>query len=156
MWAKHHAWLSTSERKNEPCRAEKALSNGFLLHRPPVEDYEGAVQVVEAFLDIGCCDQSGMGDLPLSWQSIHYWKLETENQWMEPGDIEALRDMSISYVIGLDQYRDKIEPSPYITEQAQAQAKLDKSIRSVFDALVTRKPKAKGAVQKNIRVNKRP
>lgn len=133
---------------------DKALSKGMVVHRPPIEDFDGAEDIVHAFLDVGCVDHSGFGDLPLSWQSIMAWRSETEQSWLDPGSIEAVREMSMAYVLGIDQYKERLEPSPYQTDEAQEKAKLDKAIRSAFDALVTRRPSANKGVRKNVRVDK--
>lgn len=122
---------------------EKARSKNLPVRYPDIGDWEGGRDLVRAFISLGFSEPSGFGNLPVSWQTIHYWRVETEQHGLEPGDVEALREMSTAYVYGLDEYRDKVVAAPYAVEGPADPVKLDRALRGALDALVSRGTRTK-------------
>lgn len=104
------------------------------LERPPVHLYEDGNLLVDAFVSCGIVELGAMGDQPLSWSGIHTWATLTETH-LSPAGFEALREMSLAYLFGAEEYREKIAPSPFLTESAVSRAKVAARLSGIFDSL---------------------
>lgn len=106
---------------------------------------------MDAFLAAGPVEITAFGEQPLSWQNLHFWRRETESD-LEPGELEAVVDMSYTYLVAADEYREKLIPAPYMQTGYAERQKVDTQLRRALDALVTspKKPPP-GTARKTVR-----
>lgn len=110
---------------------------------PPLDDLEGADELAAALLVVGPSEQTGMGELPLSWQAIEAWTRLTMPP-LSPGDLETLREMSAEFVAASNECREKSVPAPFGEPEEAPKASV-LMIRSAFRAMQKPgKPPAKG------------
>jgi hypothetical protein len=120
--------------------------------RPPVEVFDRGSELVDAFLSVGPAESTAFGDQPLTWSTLHYWQRETET-FLEPGELEDLVTMSYAYLSAVDEYREKVLPSPYSPPGANVdRPAVNSQLKRALDAMISRPSHA--AARPKIRVDK--
>lgn len=132
MWCRQHAWLSTPEKDNGLIRREKIEQSGGKIEFPPLDDCEGALDLLSALMTAGPTEPGAMQELPLSWRTLQAWAELTE-AGLSPGDFEAVSALSETYLAARDEYRGKSIPPPYDVV-AINRKRLAQGIRDAFRA----------------------
>lgn len=105
-----------------------------MVEMPPVEEYEGGIDIVRALLSLGVAEFNAMGEAPLSWQTLRAWS-DLTGEVLDPGAFEAVQIMSAEYVAACQEFRHRQVPPPYGERLIDRQMAAEQ-LRRVLDGLV--------------------
>lgn len=102
---------------------------------PNLSEWTGAEGIAAALQDLGFAEAGSEGPMPITWHGLRAWA-ELTMPGLAPGDYEALRRLSVEYVVACNRYRHTIMPPPFGAPLVDRNA-AQEVMRRALDALVS-------------------
>jgi len=99
--------------------------------------------IIRWLFEAGPISHSPMGVTPLDWQTIKSWS-DIQGIEIEPKEAEALKQLSISYLVQQQKSEDKTCPPPWTDPDQIDRDKVADKVTSTFKAIANRRKKPSG------------
>ena len=109
-------------------RLQQLREDGIDPDLPPLR----AAHIVDWLMQIGPVEAAGMGQAPISWQSIQGWQQLTGIP-LEPGQAKLLRRLSTDYLVENRAAEDPDRPPPWTAKPTEDRRNaVSRKLRSIF------------------------
>lgn len=133
------AWLNAAPKPPTgvklPANAPPPVSRVAALKADKIDPQmppNPAPHFIDWLVEIGLTESTGMGNVPLSWASIHWWQVVTSIT-LSPWEARLIRKLSVEYLAESRRAEEAGCPAPWKTARSQREIEVeDARLRSVL------------------------
>lgn len=133
------AWLNATPKPptgvKQPVNAPAPVSRAARMKADGIDPQmplNPAPHFIDRLVEIGLTESTGMGNVPLSWASIHWWQVVTSIE-LSPWEARLIRKLSVEYLAESRRAEDAGCPAPWQTARSQREIEVEaERLRSVL------------------------